>query len=166
MACYNEVGTIAEIVKTVKNCPYQDKEIVVVDNCSTDGTREKIKNEIEGKVDKVVYHDRNQGKGAASRTRIKAATGDIIIIQDADLEANPNEIPKVIQPILDGKADVIYGSRFLRIDAHEVIDYWHKLGNKVLTTISNLFSGIDLTDMETCYKAFKSRGIQRQQITK
>lgn len=123
MPCYNEVETLESIVKAVKNCPYQNKEIILVDDCSTDGTREKLRDNIENLVDKVLYHDRNQEKGAALRTGIKAATGEVLIVQDTDLEYDPNEIPKVIQPILDGKADVVYGSRFVGADAHRVLYY-------------------------------------------
>ncbi len=164
MPCYNEVETLESIVKAVKNCPYQNKEIILVDDCSTDGTREKLRDNIENLVDKVLYHDRNQGKGAALRTGIKAATGEVLIVQDTDLEYDPNEIPKVIQPILDGKADVIYGSRFVGAGAHRVIYYWHMVGNKFLTTLSNMFTNINLTDMETCYKAFRREIIQSVEI--
>ena len=164
MPCYNEVETIESIVKAVKNCPYQNKEIILVDDCSTDGTREKLRDNIENLVDKVLYHDRNQGKGAALRTGIKAATGEVLIVQDADLEYDPNEIPKVIQPILDGKADVVYGSRFVGAAAHRVLYYWHMVGNKFLTTLSNMFTNINLTDMETCYKAFRREIIQSVEI--
>lgn len=164
MPCYNEVETLESIVKAVKNCPYQNKEIILVDDCSTDVSREKLRNNIENLVDKVLYHDRNQGKGAALRTGIKAATGDVLIIQDTDLEYDPNEIPKVIQPILDGRADVVYGSRFVGGGAHRVIYYWHMVGNKFLTTLSNMFTNINLTDMETCYKAFRREIIQSVEI--
>jgi glycosyltransferase involved in cell wall biosynthesis len=162
--CYNEINTIETIVEAVKNSPYRNKEIIIVDDCSTDGTREKIQNKIESMVDKVIYHERNQGKGAALRTGIKNATGDIVIIQDADLEYNPQEVPKVIQPILDGVADVVYGSRFLGGNPHRVVYYWHMVGNKFLTTFSNIFTNINLTDMETCYKAFKREIIQSIEI--
>jgi glycosyltransferase involved in cell wall biosynthesis len=124
MPCYNEVVTIEEIVQAVRNCPYENKEIIIVDDYSTDGTREKLQDKLGAAVDKVIYHDRNYGKGAALRSGIKAATGDIVIIQDTDLEYNPNEIPKVIQPILDGKADVVYGSRFAGGEARRVVYYW------------------------------------------
>ena len=164
MPCYNEVETLESIVKAVKNCPYQNKEIILVDDCSTDGTREKLRDNIENLVDKVFYHDQNQGKGAALRTGIKAATGEVLIVQDADLEYDPNEIPKVIQPILDGKADVVYGSRFVGAAAHRVLYYWHMVGNKFLTTLSNMFTNINLTDMETCYKAFRREIIQSVEI--
>jgi glycosyltransferase involved in cell wall biosynthesis len=152
--CYNELKTIETVVDAVRNCPYQNKEIIVVDDYSTDGTREKIKTKIESIVDKVIYHDQNQGKGAALRTGIKNSTGDIVIVQDADLEYDPNEIPKVIQPILDGVADVVYGTRFMGSHSHRVLYFWHMVGNKLLTTLSNILTNINLTDMETCYKAF------------
>jgi len=158
--CYNEINTIETIIKAVKECPYQPKEIIIVDDCSTDGTREKFQNEINSMVDKIIYHDHNQGKGAALRTGIKAATGSIVIIQDADLEYDPNEIPRVIQPILDDKADVVYGSRFMGGNPHRVVYFWHMVGNKFLTILSNIFTNINLTDMETCYKAFKTEIIQ------
>lgn len=160
MPCYNEVNTIETIVEAVRNMPYEEKEIIVIDDCSTDGTVEKLKNKIESFVDKVIYHDRNQGKGAALRAGIKAASGDIVIVQDADLEYDPNEIPKIIQPILDGKADVVYGSRFMGSGPHRVLFFWHMVGNKLLTTLSNIFTNINLTDVETCYKAFKRELIQ------
>jgi glycosyltransferase involved in cell wall biosynthesis len=158
--CYNEINTIETIIKAVRECPYQPKEIIIVDDCSTDGTREKLQNEINCMVDKIIYHDRNRGKGAALRTGIKAAAGGIVIIQDADLEYDPNEIPRIIQPILDDKADVVYGSRFMGGNPHRVVYYWHMVGNKFLTTLSNIFTNINLTDMETCYKAFKTEIIQ------
>ena len=164
MPCYNEINTIGIIVEAVKNMPYHNKEIIIVDDCSTDGTREIIKDRIEPLVHKVIYHDRNRGKGAALRSGIKAATGDIIIIQDTDLEYDPNEIPMVIQPILDGKADVVFGSRFIGGQPHRVVYFWHMVGNKILTTISNMFTNINLTDMETCYKAFKREILQSIEI--
>src|SRR4030067_111569 len=164
MPCYNEIDTIDAIVEAVKNMPYHNKEIMIVDDCSTDGTREKLKNKIESSVEKVIYHEHNQGKGAALRSGIKAATGDIIIVQDTDLEYDPNEIPKVIQPILDGKADVVYGSRFLGDRPHRVLYYWHMVGNKFLTTLSNMFTNINLTDMETCYKVFRGEIIRKIRI--
>lgn len=160
MPCYNEINTIETIIEAVKKCPYEPKEIIIVDDCSTDGTREKLKNELNSMVDRIIYHDRNQGKGAAIRTGIKAATGSIVIIQDTDLEYDPNEIPRVIQPILDEKADVVYGSRFMGGNPHRVVYFWHMVGNKFLTTLSNIFTNINLTDMETCYKAFKTEIIQ------
>jgi glycosyltransferase involved in cell wall biosynthesis len=164
MPCYNEINTIDAIVEAVRNVPYLNKEIIIVDDCSTDGTREKLKNKIESLAEKVIYHDHNQGKGAALRSGIKAATGDIIIIQDTDLEYDPNEIPIVIQPILDGKADVVFGSRFMGGQPHRVVYFWHTVGNKILTTISNMFTNINLTDIETCYKAFRREVLQSIEI--
>jgi glycosyltransferase involved in cell wall biosynthesis len=162
--CYNEIDTIEALLKAVNNCPYQDKEIVLVDDCSNDGTREKLREGLEKLVTKAFYHDNNRGKGSALRTGIKAVSGDVVIIQDADLEYDPRDIPKVIQPILDGKADVVYGSRFFGDSPHRVIYYWHMVGNRFLTTISNMFTDINLTDMETGYKAFRREVIQSFEI--
>lgn len=123
-----------------------------------------MKEKIESTVDRVIYHDRNQGKGAALRTGIKTVTGDIVIIQDADLEYDPNEIPKIIQPILEGNADVVYGSRFMGGSPHRVVYFWHMIGNKFLTVLSNMLTNINLTDIETCYKVFKREIIQSIEI--
>lgn len=158
--CYNECDTIESIIEAVKACPVEDREIILVDDCSTDGTIETLKNKVEPVIDKVLYHEKNQGKGAALRTGIKEAVGDIVIIQDADLEYDPQEIPIVIEPILNGKADVVYGSRFLGGSAHRVVYFWHMVGNKFLTFLSNILTNINLTDMETCYKAFRREIIQ------
>lgn len=160
--CYNECRTISAIINAVRNSPYPNKEIIVVDDFSQDGTREKLKNEIEASclADKIIYHDTNQGKGAALRSGIKVATGDILIIQDADLEYNPNEYLKLIQPILDKRADVVFGSRFAGSDAHRVLYYWHRVGNGFLTLLSNMLTNLNLSDMETCYKAFRLEIIQ------
>jgi glycosyltransferase involved in cell wall biosynthesis len=164
--CFNEVGSIERIIQAVNDSPYSDKEIIVVDDRSFDGTREKLKNEIEpgGSVHKVVYHDVNRGKGAALRTGIAAATGDIVIIQDADLEYDPNEYSRMVEPIIKSKADVVYGSRFKGADAHRVLYFWHTVGNGFLTLLSNMFTNLNLTDMETCYKAFRREIIQAIQI--
>ncbi|MEO1427515.1 MAG: glycosyltransferase family 2 protein [Cyanobacteria bacterium J06633_8] len=162
--CYNELGTIGEVVEAVKKSPIEDCEIIIVDDCSKDGTRDLLQYKIEPKVSKVIYHQKNKGKGAALRTAIAAATGDIVIIQDADLEYDPQEYPVMIQPILDNKADVVFGSRFQGGEPHRVVYYWHRLGNGFLTTLSNMFTNINLTDMETCYKAFRREIIQSIKI--
>ncbi|EPG64698.1 glycosyltransferase family 2 protein [Leptospira wolffii] len=159
--CYNEKHTIKNILETVKKVPYKNKEIILVDDFSTDGTRELLQTAPFKKlVDQLVFHEQNQGKGAALRTGFKAAKGDIVIVQDADLEYDPFEIPEVIDPIYKGKADVVFGSRFMGGRAHRVVYYWHRLGNLFLTTLSNMFTNINLTDMETCYKAFRREVIQ------
>lgn len=164
--CYNEFNTIDQIIDAVNNAPYPDKEIIIVDDCSRDGTREKLRDQIEtsGRVSKVLYHEVNQGKGAALRTGIQAATGDLVIIQDADLEYDPNEYGRLIEPIKSGKADVVFGSRFAGGGAHRVLYFWHRLGNSFLTMLSNMFTNLDLTDMETCYKLFRREIIQGIQI--
>jgi glycosyltransferase involved in cell wall biosynthesis len=157
--CYNEKETIAIIIQRVKGSPVELKEIIIVDDASTDGTRD-ILDQADDPLVKVIYHLRNQGKGAALRTGFSAATGDICIVQDADLEYDPNEFPLVIKPILENKADVVFGSRFQGGRAHRVVYYWHSVGNKFLTMLSNMMTNINLTDMETCYKAFKREVIQ------
>ncbi|MDJ0702743.1 MAG: glycosyltransferase family 2 protein [Leptolyngbyaceae cyanobacterium MO_188.B28] len=162
--CFNEYGTIQKVVESVKRSPIANCEIIIVDDGSTDGTRQLLKSRIEPQVDRVIFHPKNLGKGAALRTGINAVTGDIIIIQDADLEYDPQEYPIMINPILDDRADVVFGSRFQGGRPHRVVYYWHAVGNKILTTLSNMFTNINLTDMETCYKAFKREILQAIEI--
>jgi glycosyltransferase involved in cell wall biosynthesis len=159
--CYNESGTIEEILAAVRGSEVTDLEIVVVDDGSTDGTREKLR-ALEGQPGlRVIFHDRNQGKGAALRTGFRAATGEVVIVQDADLEYDPTEYPKLLAPIRAGKADVVYGSRFVGGESHRVLYFWHYAANKLLTLFSNMFTNLNLTDMETCYKAFRREVIQK-----
>lgn len=153
--CYNEFKTLEELINAVMEVKGFEKEIILVDDCSTDGTRELIEKKIKDQVQKVLYHEKNLGKGAALRTGISAATGDVVLIQDADLEYDPKEYPKLLKPIFDGKADVVYGSRFMGGEPHRVLYYWHSVGNAFLTLLSNFFTNINLTDMETCYKVFR-----------
>jgi glycosyltransferase involved in cell wall biosynthesis len=162
--CYNEVHTIERVIHAVKAAPIDNLEIIIVDDCSKDGTRELLESRLYKLVDQVIYHPCNQGKGAALRTGFTAITGDIAIVQDADLEYDPQEYPLVIEPILLGKADVVFGSRFQGNRPHRVVYYWHSVGNGFLTTLSNMFTNINLTDMETCYKAFRREVIQAVDI--
>lgn len=156
---FNEKNTILEIISRVKASPVE-KEIIVVDDFSTDGTREILQQQISAQVEKVVYHDKNRGKGAALRSGIREATGDCVIIQDADMEYDPEEYELLLKPVREGKADVVYGSRFAGCGAHRVLYFWHSLGNRFLTTLSNIFTDLNLTDMETCYKLFRREIIQ------
>ena len=158
--CYNELHTIEQIIAAVKAAPVAKKEIIVVDDCSTDGTRQLLREKLESQVDKVLYHERNQGKGAALRTGFAAATGDVVIVQDADLEYDPQEYPELMTPIAQNRADVVYGSRFMGGRPHRVVYFWHMIGNKFLTLFSNMLTNINLTDMETCFKMFRREVIQ------
>jgi glycosyltransferase involved in cell wall biosynthesis len=155
---YNEKATIREILRRIEaSCPAFQKEIIIVDDGSRDGTRDVLRRLDETREvgsARVIFHEKNQGKGAALRTGIEAATGDVVIIQDADLEYDPAEYPRLLAPIIDGEADVVYGSRFLS-GPHRVLFFWHSVGNKVLTLLSNMFTNLNLTDMETGYKVFR-----------
>lgn len=154
--CFNEKDHIEKLISNVKNSPVEDKEIILVDDCSNDGTTELIRTHLESQVDKIIYHTQNMGKGSAIQSALKQVSGDIVIIQDADLEYNPNEYPKLMAPIIEGKADVVYGSRFMGEGPHRVLFFWHYVGNKLLTLLSNMFTNLNLTDMETGYKLFKA----------
>lgn len=153
--CFNEKATIETIIERVKAAPIEDKEIIVVDDASTDGTREMLHAHLENRVDQVIYHQANGGKGAALRSGLAAATGDVAVVQDADLEYDPQEIPILLEPILKDQADVVFGSRFLSGRPHRVVYFWHMVGNRFLTLLSNMMTNINLTDMETCYKMFR-----------
>ena len=158
---YNEKKTLHEIIRRVEAADF-DKEILLIDDCSTDGTREMIR-EIEAQNPahiRCLYHEVNQGKGAALRTGFAHAQGDIVLIQDADLEYDPREYPGLLAPILDGRADVVYGTRFLG-GPHRVLFFWHSVANKMLTLFSNMLTDLNLTDMETCYKVFKADVIKK-----
>lgn len=158
--CFNEVSSIETVIFEVKKVPIDDLEIIVVDDFSTDGSRELIRGKISPIVDHVIYHEKNMGKGAALRNGINKATGDIVVIQDADLEYDPKELPRMMELIVQDRADVVYGSRFMGHQAHRVVYFWHMVGNRFLTLISNMFTNLNLTDMETCYKMFRRELIQ------
>ncbi|MCR5097694.1 MAG: glycosyltransferase family 2 protein [Lachnospiraceae bacterium] len=160
--CYNERESLPIILEKVKNAPIENKEIIIVEDLSTDGTREFIREEIESQVDRVIYHEKNTGKGGALATGFKAATGDVVIIQDADMEYDPDEYPMVVNPIFEGRAQVVYGSRFMNQRAKGYV--LNRLANKGLTFLSNLMTHQKLTDMETCYKAFRREIIQSIEI--
>ena len=158
--CYNEINTISKIIDKIKAVITYDYELIVIDDYSTDGSRELLCNELRDEVSKLVLNERNYGKGYSIKKGITCATGDIIIIQDADLEYDPSDYPKLVEPIKKGYADVVYGSRFLGAEEKAVLFYWHSFGNYLLTTLSNMLTNLNLTDMEVCYKAFKSEVIK------
>lgn len=163
--CYNELSTIQEILEKVLAAPIQaDREIIVVDDCSRDGTREKLADLETAYPIRVIYQPVNRGKGAALRTGFTAATGEVIIVQDADLEYDPNDYPSLLKPILEGQADVVYGTRFMGNGSHRVLYYWHSVGNRLLTVLSNMFTNLNLTDMEVCYKVFKRSILEKIQL--
>ncbi len=159
---YNEKETIEHILTMILDAPVfnLEKEVIVVDDCSTDGTREILRNYSRDSV-RIIYHEKNQGKGAALRTGFGKVTGDLVVVQDADLEYDPGDYEKMLKPFLDGKSDVVFGSRFMGGEPHRVIYFWHYLGNKFLTMFSNMFTNLNLTDMETCYKLFRKDVLDR-----
>ena len=160
---FNEIKTIGEVIENILDSPINPKEVIIVDDFSSDGSREYLQ-KINNKNIKIIFHEKNLGKGAALSTGIAFAKGKIIIIQDADLEYDPKEYPNVIGPIINGKADIVYGSRFQGGQPHRVVYFWHRIGNGFLTIFSNLFTDLNLTDMETCYKAFRSDIIKTIEI--
>jgi glycosyltransferase involved in cell wall biosynthesis len=165
---YNERSTLFEIIRRVLASPIGiERELILIDDCSKDGTRDlypQLSREFPNATFKLHLQEKNQGKGAALRKGFELASGDIILIQDADLEYDPADYPKLLLPLLEGKADVVYGSRFVGGDAHRVLYYWHSVGNWVLTTLSNMFTNLNLTDMETCYKCFRAEVIKPMKL--
>src|SRR5947208_12269108 len=162
--CYNEKPTIEKIVEAVRSAAISSREIIIVDDFSQDGTRAVLEEKISQMIDRIIYHPVNRGKGAALRSGFAAATGDIILVQDADLEYNPEDYPVLLGPLMSGKADAVFGSRFMGGRPHRVLFFWHMAGNKFLTLLSNMFTNLNLTDMETGYKAFKAALIKSIQI--
>jgi glycosyltransferase involved in cell wall biosynthesis len=162
--CFNEVATLERVVDAVRRVPLRSIEIVLVDDGSRDGTRELIETKLAGRVDRVIFHERNQGKGAALRSGFAAASGDVVVVQDADLEYDPAELPKLLRPFVMQGADVVFGSRFVGGESHRVLYWWHYVGNRLLTTLSNAFTNLNLTDMEVCYKLMRRELLQRIRI--
>ena len=166
MPCYNEIGTIETIIDLVLGVDLPvERELIVVDDCSTDGTRDVLERYRDRSEMRVVTHDVNRGKGAALRTGFQHATGEIVLVQDADLEYDPIEYERLLRPILEGKAQVVYGSRFRGGETHRVLYFWHSLGNRFLTLLSNMFTNLNLTDMEVCYKVFTKDVLDRIELT-
>ncbi len=158
--CYNENSTIAALLQAVHDAPVAQKEVIVIDDYSSDGSREKLQNELSHLYDELILQERNLGKGAAMRAGIARARGDYLIVQDADLEYRPSDYPKLLQPLIAGRADVVYGSRFLGGESHRVLYFWHYVANRLLTLYCNVFSDLNMSDMETGYKIFRTRVVQ------
>lgn len=164
--CYNEKQTIADLLSAVRQAPISgDLQLIVVNDGSEDGVDKLLDGELRSQIDILIHHPMNLGKGAAIHTGIKHATGDYVIIQDSDLEYSPEEYPKLLKPLINNQADVVYGTRFGGSDSHRVLYFWHSLGNRFLTLLSNMFTNLNLTDMETCYKVFKREIIQSLPLT-
>ena len=159
--CYNEVVTLEKVIDAVLESPVGSKEVIIVDDGSTDGTAELIRNKLEQRVARVIFHEKNQGKGAALRSGFAVATGDVVLVQDADLEYDPRDYDRLLAPIAAGKADVVYGSRFAGGEAHRVFFFWHYTVNRGLTLLSNILTNLNLTDMEIGYKAFRREVLQK-----
>src|SRR5512133_3094403 len=155
--CYNEKNTIERIIEAVRGAPLNSKEIVVVDDCSTDGTQTVLRQRVSQMVDQIIYHPVNRGKGAALRSGFAAATGDVILVQDADLEYSPEDYSALLEPLMSGKADAVLGSRFMGGRPHRVLFFWHMVGNRFLTLLSNMFTNLNLTDVQTGYKINSDR---------
>ena len=162
--CYNEKSTIERIVEAVRVAPVESREIILIDDCSQDGTQAVLREKLSKLVDRVIYHPVNRGKGAALRSGFEVAIGDIILVQDADLEYSPEDYPALLEPLMSGKADAVFGSRFMGGRQHRVLFFWHMVGNKFLTLLSNMFTNLNLTDVETGYKAFQASLIKSIQI--
>ena len=162
--CYNEKPTIEKIVEAVRSAAISSREIIIVDDFSQDGTRAVLEEKVSQMVDRIIYHQVNRGKGAALRSGFAAATGEIILVQDADLEYSPEDYPALLEPLMSDKADVVFGSRFMGGRPHRVLFFWHMVGNKFLTLLSNMFTNLNLRDMQTGYKAFKAPLIKSIQI--
>jgi len=158
---FNERNTVEQLVNAVRGADLAEIEIIVVDDASTDGTQQVLREKISSLVNQIIYQPRNLGKGAAVRAGFAAATGDVILVQDADLEYNPADYPTLLEPIVSGKADAVFGSRFMGGRPHRVLYFWHMVGNRFLTLLSNMFTNLNLTDVETCYKAFRAEVIKK-----